>query len=391
MVRVWRRSVEVLLGLVVLGGVTLTTGCGAFFQCEGKTSCGGSGSTTDTGDVVFATNSGSTNLYAYSLGSDGSLNTVSGSPFALSLPPVSMVVTPDNSLLYVSNGNGITSYIVSSTGVLSNGTTQSVALVPEQSMVVTPNGEFLLALDASNLNTGGIITLREYVIGSGGTLSTSSNSNATGFNVGTNTGQLITPYQIAVSPKGDYIAMALGSAGYQVFGYNQSTGVFASTGAQGTGNSSIVGDHSVAFDGSDNVYIARTNGGATGTGIVVYSTAKGTEVSPSTPYATGNAPQSLLFASNYGFLYTANRLDSTITASSVTAGVVSSLGADISAPVTVQALALDSSGKYVLAEGATANSGLQVFTIGTSGGLTAGNTAIAGTANNAVPVLAVTH
>ena len=355
------------------------TACGAFFKCEGKASCG-TGGVSDTGDVVYASNSASTNLYAYFIGSDGSLNAVTGSPYALSFNPESMVVTPDNSLLYVSGPTGIVSYVAASGGALSGGTQQSTTPLGSASMVVSPNSKWLIALDTSNLTSAPYV--RSYSIGTGGALGNPSNSAALASSFG------ITPTQVAISSDGKYVAAALGNAGTVLWQFDQTaggTGAFTFVASLGLGLSTTA-DTSVAFDSSDNLYIARSGNN---TGIYVYSSA-GTLLSPATPYATGNAPRSLVFASAYAYLYDAKMTDGTIGEFTNASTVLKSVGTATGAPASVQALAVDSSGKYVLSAGNAGSGALEIFTIGTSGGLTAGKTAAAGTATG-TPVLAVTH
>lgn len=376
--------VERVLALGAVGTLLATSGCGAFFVCEGKTSCGGT-STTNTGDVVFATNEGSTNLYAYSIGTDGSLTTVSGSPTTLTYQPTAMVLTPDNSVMYVSSAAGITSYVVSSTGVLSANTAAiSTNQAASASMAISPNGKWLITLDAINGSVAPY--LREYAIGTGGSLSTSTTNGATGFALGSvqYPNQTLTPTQVTISADGAYIALALGNAGYQIYAFNQATGVITSTSLVGSGgaNSNTVADASVAFDGNDNLYVART------TGIVVYSTSSLKDITPSSgPYTTGGGPRALTFGSNYSFLYAANRSDSTISSYSVSSsGTLTPVSTD-TGPAAVQALARDKTGKFLLSGGTNVTSGLQVSSIGTSGSLTAGKTAVNGSVSNYVPLL----
>jgi len=293
--------------------------------------------------------------------------------------------------MYVASASGIYSYVVSSTGVLSNGTQQGTNLGASISIAVSPNAKWLLALDSLNGTTQPY--LREYAIGSGGALSTSTTQGATGFALTTSSGQTITPAQVAISPAGDYIAVALGTAGYQVYPFNQSTGVI-STGVQSSAGSSTVADQSVTFDSYDNLYVARTTG-TTGTGVLVYSPSTNTLLAGgTTPVVTGAGPRSLLFADNYSYLYTANKTDNTITALSVnsssTSSALKAIGSDVSAPTLVQALAVDKTGNFVLSAGSN-TTGLQVFSIGTSGALTAGKTATSATVSGYIPLLATMH
>jgi 6-phosphogluconolactonase len=381
-----RRSVALGLAMMALGVLPVSVGCGAFFQCEGKTDCGTS-SSGDTGDVVYVSNSASTNLYAYYITSSGALTAVSGSPYSLSYAPYSMALTPDNSILYLSDGDGIVLYDAStSTGALSNAARQSVETVPEASMVVTPDSKWLLTVDTNTGTTEPFV--RIYTVGSGGTLGTPA--TAVGF--GITSGQTITSHQISISPDGTYIAVSLGAAGTLIAPFNTSTGVFGAYYVVG-GTSATEGNNAAVFDNSDNVYIAES--GTVGTGIVVYAASTDMPVTSTAgtttvPFITGTGPQGLTFGNSYSYLYTANFGDGTISADTVSSGVLTSIASAITGPSEVQQIVRDTTGKYILAAGISATSGLQLFTIGTSGALTAGATATAGSANG-TPVLVATH
>ena len=379
--RVKRNAGSRLTSLALLSLLPGLSACGAFFTCEGKASCGTSG-ITDTGDVVYASNNASPSLFAYFIASDGSLNAVSGSPYALSFNPISMVLTPDNSLLYVSGPTGITSYVAGAGGVLSGGTHQSTTLIASQSMVISPNSKWLIALDTASTVSSPLI--RSYSIGTGGTLGAASSSATI------NSSLAISPTQVAISSDGKYVAAALGNAGTLLWQFDETaggTGAFTPVASLGLG-SATTADYSVAFDGGDNLYVARSG---TNTGIYVYSST-GAALTPSTgPYTTGNAPRSLTFASGYAFLYDANQTDATVGAFSDVTTALKGIGSATAAPSGVQALAVDSSGKYVVGVGTGAAAALELYTIGSSGALTAGKTASAGTVAGTVPVLAVTH
>lgn len=374
--RGWLRST---MACGLLAATTLGTGCGAFFQCEGKASCGTSTSTSSD-DVVYAANENSPGLYSYQIGTDGSMTGVTGSPFTLSSPATAMAVTPDNSLLYVAEASGtIYSYALSTVGIPSNGTQQSTAPVQTAAMAISPDGKWLVTLDFSSAATTISPYLRAYQIGTGGTLTAASTALAL------TSSQAITTYQLAFSSQGNLLALALGSAGTAVYSFSSSNGSFGSaTQLDGSGS---FGDNGVIFDSSNNLYVAQA--GSTANGITVFPSGFSSGATGKN-YSTGGGPRTPVFANKDSLLYTANISDGTITSLSVASAVLTPLGSAVSAPSGVQQLAVDQSGKFVVAAGTSGSAGLETFTIQSSGGLAAAKTAATGTSNG-IPVLAVTH
>src|SRR5438445_11730691 len=100
-----------VIGVVL--ALPVFTGCGDFFP---PISGGGSGGGS-TSNRVYIANQAANSIGGFAIGT-GTLAALSNSPFATSYKPLSMVVTPNNSLLYVGSATGIFVYFINSNGSL---------------------------------------------------------------------------------------------------------------------------------------------------------------------------------------------------------------------------------------------------------------------------------
>lgn len=394
----WRKALSFATAFTLLGFLPATLGCGNFFTCEGKAACPASGSTggSNTGNIVYAANQSSEEINAYYL-SSGKLYSVTGSPFTTSFIPYSMAVSRNNSYLYVASDAAIYSYQVSSTGVLSNVTAQAVTDAPQVSMDISPDGKWLVALDGVGLTTP---TVKVYQIASTGGLSLVANYGFTSIN----SRSVSTTGQVRFSPDNAYIAVAMGGDGDFVLPFNTSTGALQTSPVYYIAPATTSeGDNALAFDGSDNLYVARagTTGSSGTTGI--YYTPVGsfsggnsalTQVNATMLAATDSGARALTFAKSYGYLYagntSANTLNAFTVATSSSKPTLTAIGSSISAPTGIEALAVDSTSAYLYGAGTGYSDGLQLYTIGSTGALTTGGTDATGTAIG-YPEVAVTH
>lgn len=392
--RMWKRGTA-LLAFGALSAMPLASGCGAFFQCEGKSDCPATSGGTDNGDVVFAANEQSTGIYAFYL-SGSQMYAVAGEPFSTSFAVQSMVTARTNGYLFVASAVGIYSYVVSSAGVLSSGTEQVVTSYPQVSMDVSPDGKWLVAVDSS-LSTAPAVKVYQI---SSGTLTLESETVLA--SVG---GRTLSPQMVRFSPDNNYIGVAMSGNGVLVVPFVDSTGAQSTTTSFYVApNTASSGDNAIAWDASDNLYIGRStaNTGSTGdTGVWMAPVADFTSgsglylsVSASLLATTDSAPRALAFADSYGLLYTANTAASTIngfTVSTSSGSVkLTSLGTSTAAPTSVEALGVDSSGNYLFAGGTSGSAGLQLYSIASGGALTQENSAPTGTTSG-IPALAVTY
>jgi 6-phosphogluconolactonase len=408
-----------VLGIALLGSASVLSssmlaGCGSFFSCEGKTSCGTGTSGTNSGDYVYVSNSLSGNTYVseYTLTS-GALAPISGaSEINLEYVPVAMVVAPKNGFLYVASradapspGAGVYVYSISSTGALSpanNGepfsNDQGIA-----SMDISPDGTFLFTVGDSS--QGPLLT--EYPLNSTtglaepGTPLTFPASGLTPITALTTVCSIVqsgTPLSqectVKVSPSSDYVAVAVAGSGFEVFPYSSSGGIPKGyVPQQASPPNAGSADFSLAFDKNNFLYVASTTALTSFDGLGATLTQE-----KSVAFSTGTSdirPRSVTVSADSGFVYTANEGSGTISGFSLPgSGVMTALaGSPVVGPANVSALGVDSTGKYLLAAGFGLTNGLQVFNISSTGLLTPGsNTEGTGSDDTAVPiVMALSH
>ncbi|HXS13059.1 MAG TPA: beta-propeller fold lactonase family protein [Acidobacteriaceae bacterium] len=379
-----------------LSAVLLLTGCHNFFICQ-KASCpsGGGGSTTSDWAYVSNATAGSTDISAYDIG-NGSLAAISGSPYNIGFAPVAMSVSPGNAFLYVASipgavNPGIYMFAInSSSGALSTANGGNVLISTQvSSMDISPDGNFLFVVDAlAN-------ALTEYQINpTTGLLSLASSFPLLPGAICAASGSpVIQQCTVKVAPSGQFVVAALGTAGTIIYPYSSASGITSTTAtviSSGSTKNNPTGDYSVALDKSNLLYIART------TALAVYALdANGNATLKSTAtYSSGVNPRSVALSTNYSNVYTANVGAGNISGYSInsTTGALATLsGSPFSAPANVSAIAADKSGKYMVAVGYNGTSGIQLFTIGTTGALTLATSAGTGTSPDFPAILALSH
>jgi 6-phosphogluconolactonase len=378
--------IRTLAGGAALALLLALTGCGGFFQCEGKSDCPASSSSgTGTGsDYVYISNSasGSTDINGFQI-SSGALTATTGSPYSLGYTPVAMAITPSDSYLYISSGTAIMGYSIGTGGaltILNTGTSNGTTLVAENcgAIAISPDGQWLFSLNTNDL------TIEEYSIASGtGLLSTAANYQITNSFSGA-----ILSSAIQVAPSGQFVAVALGTAGTEIFSFNTSTGA-AAYASQVSAASSSSGDFALSIDSGNNLYVAATND------LFKYSvTSSGipTQVSIS---STGTGPYSVaLDGTTYVYTGSENASSSpiisgfTISTSNPMAQVSGSPNA---ATTDIAAMGVDKTSAYLVTAGYNASTGVQLFSIGSTGALTSVATAATGTSTSVPTVMALTH
>jgi 6-phosphogluconolactonase (cycloisomerase 2 family) len=294
---------------------------------------------------VYVANQATSSIGAFAIGT-GTLAAVSKSPFATSYKPLSMVVTPKNTLLYVGSATGIFVYFINSDGSLTAPSTGSQpAGVFAPALAVSPDGQWLIALDGTTQQ------LDIFQINASTGALTSVNLPAT-YSPTSGTWQ---PSDVRVSPDGTLIFAALGTAGDIVFTFNTTTGVATSSQALATGNAAT-GDYGLAVSAKTSyLYIARS--GTTG-GVAVYSIGSGGSLTPvtGTPFAAGSGTFSVALDSTGTYVYAANRTDGTISGYTIVPSttvlglsLTQLSGSPYTSGTGVQSIGIDATNKYLLA------------------------------------------
>lgn len=388
----------VCCAVAAMAAPVLLTGCNNFFVCQ-KASCpstgSGTGTGTGSGDYAYVSNSksGSTYLAAYDL-SGGALTAISNSPYNLGFAPVALDVAPSNSFLYAATPPGVTSpgiyaYSIGSNGaltVINNGTVLANDAVA--SMDISPDGNYLFVLETTGL------TLNEYQVNTStgllalvGPISLPNTSGASCvLQIATPVTQACT---VKVSPSGQFVAVSLGVAGDVIFPYSGSSGITSGNYTLISPASRTSGDYSLAMDSSNNTYIARTDAL---TAFSVASNGTATQEGTAT-YTSGSVPRSVTLSNGYNYVYTANEGSSTISGYIIgTGGVLTAMsGSPFAAPTNVSALGVDNTGDYLVAAGYNGSSGVQLFSIGSTGALSSLVSTGSGTSTAYPTVLALTH
>jgi 6-phosphogluconolactonase len=373
----WAMRVAAIAALASMLGLTA---CGNFFVCQ-KASCPAGSSTVD---YVYATNSasGSTYLSAYTISSSG-LTTLSGFPVALGFQPSAIAIAANNDFLYIATSTLVYAYAVTtSTGaiaVTNSGAAAASSTGLIAAMTVSPDGNWLYTLDSS----GTVLSQYAITVSTGAlTLTQTITTPGTGCSA-------LVPCALTVSKSEELVAATLGTAGDVIFPYNSTSGITSSGYNQIQTGSASVGDYALAFDSNNYLYLART------TGEVVYSlnsSGAGNAVAGS-PFAAGTSPRAVLVTNDGAYSYNASYSAGTVYAFSIQSGVLTAQNTPFySTQANVSALAEDSTSTYLVTAGYAASSGLRLYSISSSGALTAvGTTQPTGTTLGVPMLLAVTH
>ena len=342
----WAKRGAAALGIWTL---MLTVGCGTFFVYPGNLPS----SSSSTGDYVYVANATTSTLAGFSVGT-GKLTTVSGSPYALGFVPTAVVVNPANTIVFVAGTNGIFGYInaysIGSGGALTLLHSNNLGSGSEVSIDVSPDGNWLVGLDANGPALGEAIVDKYQITASTGQLTLATGGSYT-FPTGTAT---IVPSGIKFAPNGNYVFAAVGTAGDLEFTFNTSSGALASN--QKIVLASGVSDNALTVSPSSSyLYIARSG---TGGGVGVYAIGSNGVLTPvsGSPFSAGSQPFSVVVNSAGTNVYVANQIDSTISGFSVaSSGALTFLsGSPYTSGSQVDGLAIDNSKNYLLA---TARSG----------------------------------
>ena len=378
-VRWW---VAVAVGVVL----PVFTGCGGFFPPINGGGGGGGGTTSNR---VYVANQSASSIGAFGIGT-ATLTAVANSPVAAGFQPISMVVTPSNTLLYVGGPTGIFVYFINSNGSLTTPSTGSQpAGVFAPALTVSPDGQWLIALDGTTQQ------LDIFQINASTGALTSVNAPTT-YSITSGVWQ---PSDVRVSPDGTLIFAALGTGGDIVFTFNTTTGFATSSQSLSTGNTTT-GDFGLAVSPKTTyLYIARsgTNGG-----VAVFSIGSGGLLTPvsGTPFAAGSGTFSVALDPTGTYVYAANRTDGTISGYTIVPGTTTAglsltplSGSPYASGAGVQSIGIDSTGKYLLAAAVNGGPDLTMysFDIAVPGKLDPATSVATGVAPAGAVAVALTH
>ncbi len=360
---------------VMLGTMSLLTGCDNFFVPEKGTGGGGTGGTTVGGsgaNYAYILNRATNSVSGFLIGA-GTLTATPGSPYALAFAPQGGVVARANNFLYLAAASAIYALPISSDGSLA-GSAQAptVAIASELVLTVSKDGQWLFGLNSQST------TLDEWKINqSTGVLTAMPSAPFT------LTDAISSPMMLIVSPASNYIFAALGSGGDHVFTFNTTTGAIASTQHLYLG-SAKTSDNSLATDSTGStLYIARS--GLNG-GLAFYTIAATTgALNPvsGSPFATGQGTFDVALDASDKYVYAANRSDGTTSAFSIGTGnaLTALSGSPFASGTLVTSLVRDRSGKYLLAAAAGGSPDLTMYSFDATvaGKLNVAATAASGT------------
>jgi 6-phosphogluconolactonase len=359
-----RRAGDVRWWSVAMVATVLTlVGCSNFFVPENDSGGGGTGGNGTASGTVYVANLSRSSLNGFGVvpavaaipatpttpavpATPAALKNIAGLPMALTYQPISMVVTANNTFLYVGSVGGIYLYAINSNGSLTIPTANpKPAGVFAISMTISPDGQWLIALDGTtqqldifqiNTTTGALNSLNPPAV-----YSTLAGTWA--------------PASVRISPNGQLIFAALGGAGDVVFTFNTTTGIAVSS-ANLNVPTTTTSDFGLAIDNNTAyLYIARSG---TQGGVAVYSIGvNGTLIAVTgSPFAAGSGTYAVQLDSTGSYAYAANRTDGTISGYKIVPGTIASglkltplSGSPYASGAGVQSLGLDSKGIYLLA------------------------------------------
>ncbi|WP_348268361.1 beta-propeller fold lactonase family protein [Edaphobacter paludis] len=384
----WAERTRWLISAVAVVGLTVLTGCGGFFVPVVPVPPGSTGNfvyvANTTGVPPSGANSATGTVSGFAVGT-GKLTGVSGSPLTVGYTPLAMTVTRDNKFLYVATLGNINVYTINADGSLtgaSGGT--SVAIANVVSMDVSPDGQWLLALDGTSLQA----QIDVFQINtSTGALAVASNGTLAIPNA------VIVPKMLKISPNGAYVFAALGSGGDAIFTFDTSTGT--AIGVLNLTVSKTTSDNGLAVDSaSANLYIARSG---TGGGVHVFGIGSGgtlNEIAAS-PFDSGGQAYSVVLDNTGKYAYAANRTNGTIYGYSIGAGAVLTAleGSPYTSGKLVTSLGMDSTGNYLLAAAFGGGPDLSMYSFDTTtpGKLILATSTTTGTDPTGAIAVALTH
>ena len=392
---------------MAVAALSLTTGCAGFWVYPGSQNGSGSGPSS-TGDYVYVANAETESLAGFSV-SSGTLTAVSGTPFNLGFVPTAVVVNPANTIVFVAGVGGIygiiNSYSIGSGGTLSLLASNTLGSAEEVSLDVSPDGEWLVGLDASGPAQNDAIVDVYEINSSSGQLTALTSSEI--YPLSLSGGQVSTPLAIRFGPSiGNQRVVPvcrMGTGGDLEFTFTSNTTSSTPTYSFGSGvahlqtGSATVSDNALAVSPNGSyLFIARSG---TSSGVAVYTIGSGGALTSVTgsPFAAGTDPFSVVVNAAGTDVYVANQADGTISGFSIGSnGVLTAVGGSPFSShlgTLPRALAVDNSKNYLLAaaNGGGPDLAMYSFDQGTPGALDYSTSTTTGTDPTEPVAIAATH
>lgn len=177
------------------------------------------------GEFLYAPDAASNTLVGFTIGANGSLGPISGSPFPTGLQPQQVVIDPSDKFVYVSDGQdptgGISAFTIdSTTGYLTpvSGSpfpTSNLGATGPDGLVIAPSGKFLYVA-LSNESAVAALSIDS---------TTGALTAVTGSPYSYNLNNFAIVYSLAISPSGQFL-YGLGDSDASIFGFtvDQNTG-----------------------------------------------------------------------------------------------------------------------------------------------------------------------
>ena len=375
------------------------SGCGDFFV-KGKQQRGA----PPLGDYIYVGNGNNALIAGFGVSTTGALSVLNNSPYNNGVAAKSLAVTPANTFLYAGTTNGIYAYSIGSDGsiaVLNNGTAVAQDVVATF-MQVDSTGNYLLAAGVST--TTAAQTIGIYTIDTTTGLVTAVPGSPVGLYTGSATAPtVVAPTGMLITPNNSYVYVSLGSLGVQVL--TLGTGGALTAGNAPTflppiGTSISPADGGLASDpNSAFLFVAEIN---TGLRVLTIGTGGSLREVAGSPYAVGTGPKGVALDTTGSYVYVANFGSNNISAFALTAasGKLTAIAGSPFASGGQMPLALinDNQKKYLAvinsgSNGSTGNSDLQLFSFDatTDGKLDPVSTATTGTDPTGPQSIAASH
>lgn len=334
------------IGLLFIGGC----GSGKFFvpTCQETNSCGGGGNTT-YGSYAYIANQNVGTLAVFPIPKT-TFTSLPGSTVTLGAIPSAIAGTPQGTFLYVATSQGpVVMYTIGVNGALTlgnNGNAVVNALLPTY-MTIDPSGNWLFIVSSSSNQ------LLVFQINQTTGLLAQSNQSPVLLNSGS-------PTQIYVTPNDQNVYVGLGAGGLDGFTFNAANGALGNHIHLAPLSSGGAADNAIGSDNTSTYLFV----GETGSNLRVLKIGVGslTEISGS-PFQTDLGPRSILVDPKNAYVYVANSTAGNITGYSLGSnGALTPLSTSPYATGSLPAaLALDSTGQFMLAICTGGSPDLQVF------------------------------